>query len=136
MCGQLKAGKAWSEMSRQVYRRRVDAGWVWPTRVRVVVQRFSLVDGQEQQSSCGRLFLEPQNNCTTAAASSPMSIHEREPLHNNAHARVPHPPGVYLRQPHVTFQTRPSPLLTVRTRNDDEAYNAHVSGEAWKRGYI
>ena len=73
--------------------------------------------------------------CTTAGASYPMSVHEKEPLHNNAHARGPHPhPASTLRLPHVTFQTGPSPLLTVLARNDNEAYNAHVSGEAWERG--
>ena len=55
--------------------------------MRVVVQQFSLVDGKERRSGRGHLFLEPQQNCTTAAASSPRSFHERELLHNNAHAR-------------------------------------------------
>ena len=43
---------------------------------------------------------------------------------------VPRPPGVYQRLPHVTFQTRPSPLRCMR--NGDAAYNPNVSGEAWE----
>ena len=106
------------------------------TRV-CVVQRFSLMDKQERRSGSGRLFLEPQKNCATSAASFLMSVQEREPPYNNAHARSATTtwrlPYVYI--PHVTFQTRPSPLLTVHMCNDNAAYNAHVSGEAWERGY-
>ena len=92
-------GKAWCETSRKVDVRSTPGG-CGTARVRVVVQRFSLVDGQERRSGSGRLFLEPQKNCPTDAASSPMSVHEREPLHNNTHARSATPtrrlPHVYL----------------------------------------
>ena len=37
---------------------------------------------------------------------------------------------------HVTFQTRPSPLITVRMRNEPAAYNERLAGKAWERGYI
>ena len=59
----------------------------------------------------------------------------RENRCTTTRTRVGHThPASTLRLPHVTFQTSPSPLLTLRTRNDNEAYNAHVSGEAWERG--
>ena len=75
------------------------------------------------------------NNCTTAAASYPMSVHEKEPLHNNAHARGPHPPGVSPTSTSRDVSDQAFPA-SVRARNDNEAYNANVSGEAWERGYL
>ena len=85
--------KAWSETSREVdvESRR----WVGVALRACVVQRFSLArERQERRSGSGHRFLEPQNSCTTAAASSPIFVHEREPLHNNPHTRSATPTGV------------------------------------------
>ena len=102
-----KAGKAWSETSREV-------GVSGTTCVRVAVQRFSLVAGHGGGSGSGCTIILGLKKETSTAVLSLFSVHEREPPHNNAHARSATPTRV----------VSPSQLLIVGTRNDNAVYHA------------
>ena len=104
----------------------------------VAISSIILLDSLERSQTIVLLYCSPAtfnpNQCILALSCFVPHVCPQE--RTDAHARGPHPPGIYLRLPHVTFHTRPSPLLTVRTRNDNAAYNAHVSGEAWEQEAI
>ena len=48
---------------------------------------------------------------------------------------VPHPPGVYPTSTSREISDQAFPTFNCSHTHDNAAYNAHVSGEAWERGY-
>ena len=49
---------------------------------------------------------------------------------------VPHPPGVYPTSTSRDVSDQAFPAFNCSLTHNNAAHNAHVSGEAWERGYV